>query len=102
MRGDLRVGTPRETQKYRWMLEPPSAPGRLCNEDRLSCCRFDGHRDWVLHTAGGRLCRDEDSVESSRLRQSSWSENAGCLRRKPAETWAFMRTCCANGEGVRL
>jgi hypothetical protein len=21
--------------------------------ERVSCCRFDGHRDWVFHTAGG-------------------------------------------------
>jgi transposase len=34
----------------------------------MSCCRFDGHRDWVFHTAGGRSCRDGSSVESSRSR----------------------------------
>ena len=37
----------------------------------LSCCRFDGHQDWVFHTAGGRSCRDGSSVESSRSRRSS-------------------------------
>jgi Toprim domain len=63
----------------------------------LSCCRFDGHRDWVFHEAGGELCRDEDSAESSRSRRSSLSGSVGYLWRKPAETWAFMRTCCANG-----
>jgi hypothetical protein len=42
----------------------------------LSCCRFDG-RFWVFHEAGRGLCREVDSVESSRSRQTSWSENAG-------------------------
>lgn len=63
----------------------------------LSCCWFDGHQDWVFHTAGGGSCRDGSSVESSRSRRSSWSRNAGCRWRKRAGTWAFMRTCCANG-----
>jgi hypothetical protein len=33
----------------------------------VSCCRFDGHRDWVFHEAGGGSRRDESLVESSRL-----------------------------------
>jgi hypothetical protein len=52
---------------------------------KVSCCRFDGHRDWVFHEAGGGLCRDEDSAESSRSRQSSLSGSVGGLWRKPAD-----------------
>src|SRR3954469_15986404 len=42
-------------------------------EGVVSCCRFDGHQDWVFHTAGGGSCRDGSSVESSRSRRSSLS-----------------------------
>ena len=42
------------------VLEASSASGGF---DRLSCCRFDGHRVWVFHEAGGGPCRDEDLVE---------------------------------------
>jgi hypothetical protein len=41
----------------------------------MSCCRFDGHRDWVFHEAGRGLYRDEDSAESSRSRRSSLSRS---------------------------
>ena len=30
----------RDTEPFRWGIG-------------LSCCRFDGHRDWVFHEAGG-------------------------------------------------
>ncbi|MEH2474535.1 hypothetical protein V1281_004282 [Nitrobacteraceae bacterium AZCC 2161] len=63
----------------------------------LSCCRFDGHQVWVFHKAGGGSCRDEGSVVSSRSRRSGSFGSAGSRWRKPAGTWTFMRTCCANG-----
>ena len=48
-----------------------SATGDKAKIIAVSCCRFDGHRDWVFYQAGGGSCRDGSSVESSRLRQSS-------------------------------
>lgn len=44
----------------------------------------------MFHEAGGGSCGDDGSLESSRLRQSSWSGNAGCRWRKPAGTWTFI------------
>jgi hypothetical protein len=37
----------------------------------MTCCRFDRHPDWMFHGAGGGLCRDEGSGESSISRRSS-------------------------------
>src|SRR5665647_2736927 len=58
------------------------------------------HRDWVFHTAGGGSCRG--SVENSRSRRSSWSENAGYRQHRLHVTWTSTRMSCASGEGVRL
>src|SRR6266404_900121 len=37
--------------------------GHIGDDDcGMSCCRFDGRRDWVFHGAGGGSCRDVGSV----------------------------------------
>ena len=56
---------------------PPRAKRVVGRGEDVSCCRFDGHQDWVFYQAGGGSCRDGNSAESSRSRRSSLSGSAG-------------------------
>src|SRR6478609_1651325 len=53
----------------------------------MSCCWFDGHRDWVFHTAGGRSWGDGSSVESSRSRRSGRIGNRRVTAGPPHSAW---------------
>lgn len=72
-----------------------SAPS--AEKGAVSCCRFDGHRDWVFHEAGGGHAKTEVQSRVQGRGGQACQGTRGVGGRKRAETWASMRTCCANG-----